>query len=259
MKTQLEKVYLLNVLLYIDSLESVKKFITINKKCQEVSTSLRLYTKRRRSDYDFEHERIIPYNLFTIFPKTEIIHCDEKDLIQHSDLLKEKGIKQIHLHVHKEKEENWRISKKQTEIKVDKKIPETIRKKIVKMKYERTSYKNTTPFNDLFPNCKNLITNFRAGSGMITKSKQLTLDKLTIVVNKDDFGLTKFCDQNIKEKEIVFKYSKVICEKDTNIINKGSIQYFKQLGFDSIHHFVIDRLEPIYYDYNTKEIDLMEW
>ena len=38
MTKQLEKVYLLNVLLYIDSIESVKKFIQINKKCQEVST-----------------------------------------------------------------------------------------------------------------------------------------------------------------------------------------------------------------------------
>ena len=45
MSVKLERIYLLNVLLYIDSLESVKKFITINKKCQEVSTMLRLYTK----------------------------------------------------------------------------------------------------------------------------------------------------------------------------------------------------------------------
>ena len=33
--TKLEKIFLLNVLLYVDSTESVKKFISINKKCQE--------------------------------------------------------------------------------------------------------------------------------------------------------------------------------------------------------------------------------
>ena len=57
MSVKLEKVYLLNVLLYIDSLESVKKFICINKKCQEVSTMLRLYTKRRPKDSDPKKEK----------------------------------------------------------------------------------------------------------------------------------------------------------------------------------------------------------
>ena len=54
---QMEKIYLLNVLLYIDSIESVKKFISINKKCQEVSTMLRLYTKWREKDRDFQEEK----------------------------------------------------------------------------------------------------------------------------------------------------------------------------------------------------------
>ena len=57
MSVQLEKVFLLNVLLYIDSLESIKKFISINKKCHEVITMLRLYTKRRKSNNDNEKRK----------------------------------------------------------------------------------------------------------------------------------------------------------------------------------------------------------
>ena len=79
LKHQLERVYLLNVLLYVDSLESVKKFIQINKKCLEVSTMVRMYTKRRVKDYDFKEEVTIPENLFTIFPKIETVRCDERD------------------------------------------------------------------------------------------------------------------------------------------------------------------------------------
>ena len=41
---QLERIYLLNVLLYIPTIESIKKFIQINKKCQEVSEMVRIYT-----------------------------------------------------------------------------------------------------------------------------------------------------------------------------------------------------------------------
>ena len=74
---QLEKVYLLNVLLYIDSLESIKKFILINKKCEDVSRMLRLYTPRRDKDSDSKDHKIIPRNLFTLFPMIETIQCDE--------------------------------------------------------------------------------------------------------------------------------------------------------------------------------------
>ena len=76
--TKLEKVLLLNVLLYIDSIESVKKFIQINSKCQEVSEMVRLYTPRRMKDTDSQEEKIIPENVFTLFPKIETIRCDEK-------------------------------------------------------------------------------------------------------------------------------------------------------------------------------------
>ena len=49
---QLEKVHLSKILLYIDSLESVKKFIEVNTKCQQVSTMVTLFTKIRAKDSD---------------------------------------------------------------------------------------------------------------------------------------------------------------------------------------------------------------
>ena len=88
--TKLEKIYLLNVLLYVDSLESVKKFIEINSKCQEVSTMVRLYTKRRENDSDDPKDfkkKIIPKNLFTIFPKTETIECKVDDLMKYPEIM----------------------------------------------------------------------------------------------------------------------------------------------------------------------------
>ena len=39
-KIQLERVYLLNVLIYIDEIHSSRKFLEINKKCREVGSML---------------------------------------------------------------------------------------------------------------------------------------------------------------------------------------------------------------------------
>ena len=41
---QLEKIYLLNVLIYINELYTTRNFIEINKKCREVGFMLRIYT-----------------------------------------------------------------------------------------------------------------------------------------------------------------------------------------------------------------------
>ena len=87
MTKQLEKIYLLNVLLYIDSIESVKTFISINKKCQEVSTMLRLYTKRRPTDSSPSSIKIIPNNLLTLFPKIQTIECSDNDIIEQKEII----------------------------------------------------------------------------------------------------------------------------------------------------------------------------
>ena len=74
---QLERVFLLNVLIYIPTIESIKKFIQINKKCQEVSTMVRTFTPKHRRDFHYQQKlqktKIIPKNLFTIYPTIETI------------------------------------------------------------------------------------------------------------------------------------------------------------------------------------------
>ena len=187
MSKQLEKVYLLNVLLYIDSLESVKKFITINKKCKEVSTMLRLYTKRRRCDYDLSYEKIIPYNLFTIFPTIQTIVCDEIELREYSEIMKR--VTFIHLHIRSGNDSGLRHK----DLKFDKEIPLEIRKKVQLIKYDRNTYKYSIPFNELFPNCKILICNYFMVSTIMKKSPTLQLDKLIEIVEErleeyDDIG-----------------------------------------------------------------------
>ena len=101
MSIKFEQTYLKTILSHIDSLESVKKFIQINKKCQEVSTAITTYRKCRRADYDFEHERMIPSNLLTIFTNTKTIYCNEKDLLQHKEIMNQMDYVQvIHLIQH---------------------------------------------------------------------------------------------------------------------------------------------------------------
>ena len=45
MSIKLEPVYLTNVLLYIDSLDTIKTFISVSKHCREASLILKKYSK----------------------------------------------------------------------------------------------------------------------------------------------------------------------------------------------------------------------
>ena len=120
MSCRLERVFLLNVLLYVDDLISVKNFLIINKKCQEVGMMLRLYSKRFKchkeklvlksqlkkneiTEYVFNINKIIPKNLFTLFPTIETIECDYNDLFKKelSDLFDQ--VKVIDLKINKKR------------------------------------------------------------------------------------------------------------------------------------------------------------
>ena len=82
--TQLERIYFLNVLIYLPSVESIKKFILINKKCKEVSEMVRIYSVKHRTDQHYIQEfftTIIPQNLLTIYPTVETIECTYKELL----------------------------------------------------------------------------------------------------------------------------------------------------------------------------------
>ena len=85
MTKQLERIYLLNVLLYIPTLESITKFTQINKKCKEVSEMVRLYTPKIKIDEEYKHKiynKIIPKDLLTIYPTIETIECNNKQLVK---------------------------------------------------------------------------------------------------------------------------------------------------------------------------------
>ena len=83
--TQLEKVYLLNVLLYIDEVHSTRNFLEINKKCREVGMMLRFYKSKKSNDktecmtlvnkYPF-----IQKDIYDLFPTVETIECDYEDV-----------------------------------------------------------------------------------------------------------------------------------------------------------------------------------
>ena len=83
--TTLERVYLLNILIYLPSLESIKKFICINKKCKEVSEMVRIYSPKFRTDENYQYgikNLIIPKNLLTLYPTIETIECTSKQLVR---------------------------------------------------------------------------------------------------------------------------------------------------------------------------------
>ena len=191
MTKQLEKVYLLNVLLYIDSLESVKTFISINKKCHEVSTMLRLYTKKRRIDLDFPHETIIPQNLFKIFPTIETIECDEIDLLQQPEIMK--NVTFINLNI--SSKDDWKIQRKRREKHVIERIPKEIREKIQIVRYFRSSYKYSSSFSELFPNCRILICNEFVVDSLRKKSPQLQLDKLISILEQKQRDEDEYSDE----------------------------------------------------------------
>ena len=252
MSVQLEKVYLLNVLLYIDSLESVKKFITINKKCQEVSTMLRLYTKRRKYDSDSkENEKIIPKNLFTLFPMIQTIECDCYDISNNEEIMK--NVTFIDL-----TSRSWR----------DEEIEEEIREKVRTLKIsEHAIYSNTLPLIQLYPNCRTIVTAQKLEfKKIIGTDISVKLDKL-IVKSKgyhEEFEeLKKYT--NIEEKVLIpeeLKYFEMKTnnwdddEEDEDIDGEELLQIIEKI-FDNHPIKIIHNYGPIeYYSLESEEISV---
>ena len=164
---RLETIYLANVVLYLSSLSSIINFKMINKKCQEATVMIRLYTKRFQSDgnrlqhqinqdeKDIEKEKdinelsiqndnvnetiptpIIPLNLFDIFPTIETICCSSKDITIHKEIIDK--VKQIQLEI----------------TSVPKHFTNQMKKKIVSLKVELCSKFLTKYQLDQFPNLR---------------------------------------------------------------------------------------------------------
>ncbi|ELP95064.1 hypothetical protein EIN_253280 [Entamoeba invadens IP1] len=70
MKTLLERVYMMNVVLYIETMSTLKKLIQINKKCY--LTCQDMYSSPFKLDYTSEDL----ITLFSLFPKLHTLYCD---------------------------------------------------------------------------------------------------------------------------------------------------------------------------------------
>ena len=59
---KLERVYLLNVLIYINEIYSTRRFLEINKKCREVGNMLRIYSAK----VSYNQTKNIPIKFFIL-------------------------------------------------------------------------------------------------------------------------------------------------------------------------------------------------
>ena len=181
---RLEKIFLLNVLLYVDSLESIKKFIEINKKCQEVSTMVRLYTKRREKDSDDSTDyenKVIPKNLFTIFPKIETIECDLDDLNKHPEIMEKTTFIRLkqEKRYHENDSEMSGIEESDNDSSIHKinEISNEIKNKVVSIICHKFS---DIPSLDNFIYCRKLSISSNLLLKQFEQIKKLQLDKLIV-------------------------------------------------------------------------------
>ena len=256
MSVKLERIYLLNVLLYIDSLESVKKFITINKKCQEVSTMLRLYTKRRKYDSDFDHEKMIPKNLFTLFPMIQTIQCDYYDILDNKEIME--NVTFINLNGTR-----WFNEKE-----IEKEIEKEMRNKVKSLKIWRSvSYSDLSTVIELYPNCKTIITENFQFEKILGRNTNVKLDHL-IVKSKgyhEEFEQLKRYT-NIEQKSLIpeeLKYYKRNTKnwyieqfEEEHKEREEVIQLIKNV-FDNHPYQIVENYIPVeYYPLETEEISI---
>ena len=87
--TQLEKIYLLNVMIYIHELHTLRQFLEINHKCREVGLMLRIFTARKnylpeKGTSVMSLDPFVPKDTYDLFPSIETIECNFKELFKDS-------------------------------------------------------------------------------------------------------------------------------------------------------------------------------
>ena len=92
---QLEKIYLANVLLYIDNIQDIVTFKMINKKCMDVSLMIRYFDQKKRTSQDNKNSCFVPPFLLDCLPSIETIQLKSKQtntqiiqLLQHIKQIK---------------------------------------------------------------------------------------------------------------------------------------------------------------------------
>ena len=205
-RKSLEAIYLANVILYFKTIEDIKTFISINKKCQNATQIIRLYTKRKQTNEDTKE--IIPKNLFTLFPKVETIECNYNDIFDNMRIMKR--IRNIRLF-------DLQFQKME-------KIPIDIREKVVIMSCNVMFSTNIK--TEMFRNIHTLTLFYHQGN----------LEKL---LGKNDFQLDKLIiylrDCSVESLQLLKEYTKIrtkifIVDEASGELEKEEIESLNELG-----------------------------
>ena len=226
-----------------------------------------MYTSRRLKDSDFKEEKIIPENLFTIFPKIETIQCDEKTLI-YSNKEHFKKVTFIDLEMNTDKELQLQYEKG-----IQKLIPLSIRKKVKTIKIPNNcQFDEKKSVIEIYPNCKRITTKDCSISNILGQKKDIHLDKF--IVLSEGYS-TEFDElkgfKNIKEKilltnqltclDIDNEDSEVEME-EKNTENEQEIMKKIKNVFTDVYYLRMEQYDPSIefdLDLNMKEIDLYEF
>ena len=251
--TQLEKVYLLNVLIYINEIDTTRKFLEINHKCKEVSEMLRIFTAKNCYDQtkymSLKHKHpYIPKDIYHLFPTVETIECEYDDLIDENNIEIFEKIKKIRVKIEGTHSE--------TEIKIENK---SIRNKIETINLSRRRKYLLFHLDSLqYPNLKKLvISNIMKIDTVLEENENIQLDEIVIRYSKHVFDDHE--QEIIEELKGMKKYKYI--KRKTLMIWKTNPKVMKELEmiFDVVYFSnlnVIDCTE--FYFEKSKTININE-
>ena len=204
---QLEKVYLLNVLIYINEVNSTRRFLEINHKCREVGMMLRIYTMKKpftttKSLYCLKQMSCIPRDIYSLFPRIETIECSITNLYDPTKRHIFEKVKKIRV-----------LISSDDEMKVESSGYEEILKKVEHVKF--SFYKKS-----MSPNNQDVFLNMR---------------KLTLIDPKSVLSFLLY-DNNFILSELVLKYTYgFFFNNHKHIINElKELKHFKNICHKSV-------------------------
>ena len=264
MRNKLEQKHLTIILSYFTTIESIKTFLSINKKCNEVSLFQNHFSKQIESneisnektnetsnEMKFKifkekkenRKKTIPMNLFTFFPNIKSISCDSEDIQNHKTIFQH--VETIHLTVNDE------ITFESIDISIRRKIES------IKLKYQMNNNKKRSLI-DFLPNCKKIVSFSSNVKNIIGNETKISLNEIIFIlkdIKENDItklNILKECS-NIQQKVCYFN------ETDTKTTQKSKEEIRSKLSplFNSVYCSTIYRIEPTeYYPLDSTFIDL---
>lgn len=248
---KLEKIYLLNVLLYVNETESMRNFIEINKKCREVGCMMRLYTPKKSFERDennqFKHPKpFIQRDIYKLFSKVETIECTMNDLIDAKKQTILNKAKIIRLSI----DQSFNASE----------FPEKAKKLFEKVHQVRINTQNKLfqkqPLKTLFPQLKKVqLIDPQSISPYLGSDRDLRIEEVTIKYSYSIFEENK--RQIIEILKTIDHYRFIDAKR--LIIWKVDEKSMKELVERYTHILFQDEREincKEYYDQKTKTINL---